>query len=208
MENGEMFIDTRIRPAMTDLVDMDYIHNQGAQIEFWDIRGRYYPQPNRFNLEKFDILDIVSIAPRDDFFKPLSWKFNTGIHRKPMAGGKNKLYYRLNAGGGLAARLPYLGLCYAMIESEADYGGRLEDNFAFGAGGETGTIITLNPLWKAHLYGRALRFVLGDSHADYSAGMAASFKISKNNQVSFELTWGKSHAKSRTQAELLWHYYY
>jgi len=34
IENGNPFIDTRIRPAMTDLVDMDYIHNQGAQIEF------------------------------------------------------------------------------------------------------------------------------------------------------------------------------
>jgi len=72
------------------------------------VRGRYYPDNNRYALEKFDVLDIVSIAPQDDFFKPFSWKFNTGIHRKPMADGEDKLYYRLNAGAGLAAKYPYL----------------------------------------------------------------------------------------------------
>jgi hypothetical protein len=208
IENGDAFIDTRIRPAMTDLVDMDYIHNQGAQIEFWDIRGRYYPEDRRFALEKFDALDIVSIAPRDVFFKPYSWKFNTGVHRKPMADGEDKLYYRINAGGGLAANFPYLGLCYAMVESEADAGGRLEDNFALGAGGEIGTVLTLTPCWKAHLYGRAMRFALGDSHADYSAGLTHNFRVTQNNQVSLELVWEKSHTKSVSQAVLLWHYYY
>ncbi len=208
IENGDAFMDTRIRPAMTDLVDMDYIHNQGAQIEFWDIRGRYYPEDRRFALEKFDALDIVSIAPRDVFFKPYSWKFNTGVHRKPMADGKDKLYYRINAGGGLASPFPFLGLCYAMVESEADAGGRLEDNFALGAGGETGTVLTLTPCWKSHLYGRAVRFALGDAHADYSAGWIHNFRLTQNNQVSLEFSWEKSHAKSVSLMELMWHLYY
>ncbi len=208
VENGDAFIDTLIRPAMTDLVDMDYIHNQGAQIEFWDIRGRYYPEDTRYALEKFDILDIVSIAPRDVFFKPYSWKFNTGVHRKTMADGEDKLYYRINAGGGLASPFPYIGLCYAMVESEADVGGRLEDNFAIGGGGETGTVLMLTPCWKTHLYGRAVRFALGDAHADYSAGLIHNFRVTQNNQVSLELVWEKSRAKSLSQAELLWHYYY
>jgi len=208
IENGDPFIDTRIRPAMTDLVDMDYIQNQGAQIEFCDVRGRYYPEDDRFALEKFDVLDIVSICPRDEFFKPFSWKFNTGLHRKPMEDGENKLYYRLNAGGGLGERYPYLGLCYAMVESEADAGGRLDDNYALGAGGEAGTIFTLSPLWKARLYGRAVRFALGDSHADYSAGLVNNLRVTQNNQVSLELAWEKSHAKSISQMEMLWHFYY
>ncbi len=207
-ENKGPFLDTRIRPAMTDLVDMDYIHNQGAQIEFWDIRGRYYPKDKRYALGQFDILDIVSIAPRDVFFKPYSWKFNTGIHRKIMADGKDKLYYRLNAGAGLAAQFSYIGMCYAMAESEADFSGRLEDNFALGAGGEAGTVLTLAPCWKAHLYGRALRFVLGGTHADYSSGVIHNFRLTQNNQVSFDFGWEKSHATSTTQAEILWHWYY
>jgi hypothetical protein len=208
VENGDTFIDTRIRPAMTDLVDMDYIQNQGAQIEFWDIRGRYYPEDDRFALEKFDIIDIVSIVPRDAFFKPFSWKFNTGVHRKPMADGKDKLYYRVNAGGGLASKIPFLGLCYAMVESEADVGGRLENNFALGAGGETGTVLTLTPWWKSHFYGRAIRFALGDEHADYSTGWLHNFRLTQNNHISLELAWEKSHARSTSQAEIIWHWYY
>jgi hypothetical protein len=208
VENGHAFIDTRIRPAMTDLVDMDYIQNQGAQIEFWDIRGRYYPEDGRYALEKFDILDIVSITPRDVFFKPYSWKFNTGVHRKIMADGEDKLYYRLNAGGGMAARFPYLGLCYAMVEAETDAGGRLEDNFAAGGGGEAGTVITLTSCWKTHLYSRAVRFALGDAHADYSAGWLHNFRLTQNNQVSLDLAWEKSHTRSTSHAELLWHWYY
>ena len=40
----------------------------------------------------------------------------------------------------MASRNPYLGLCYAMIEPEADISGALENNFAIGTGGESGTI--------------------------------------------------------------------
>jgi len=31
------------------------------------------------------------------------------------------------------------------------------ENYALGAGGESGTVLTINPCWKAHLYGRAIR---------------------------------------------------
>jgi len=208
ISNRDDFFDIRWRPVFTDLLDMDYIHHQGAQIEFVDLRCRYYPEKHRFALEQVDFIDIVSISPRDSFFKPFSWKFNTGFQRKPMPDKKESLFYRIDAGGGLAARYPYLGLSYAMAEAAIDIGGAMPDNFAVGAGGEIGTIRKILPNWKIRLYIRMLRFAIGDTHAAYGAGWNHNIKLSRNHQMNVEFEWDKIRAISDTRAAVLWHWYY
>ncbi|MGM0453480.1 MAG: DUF4105 domain-containing protein [Thermodesulfobacteriota bacterium] len=207
IQSGDVFYELRFRPALTDLTDMDYMHDQGAQLEFGDLRTRYYPESARLTLQQFDIVDIVSVSPMDAIFKPLSWKVNAGWHRKPMAQDSDASYFRLNGGPGVAARLPWLGLGYAMAESELDIGGDLETDYAIGAGASIGTIFAVGPACKIHLYGRGLGFFAGDGHADYSAGGISNFRIDTNHHLALEGRF-EDAGTSRYEVQATWHWFF
>jgi len=207
LRSGDLFYELRFRPALTDLTDMDYVHNQGAQIEFGDLRTRYYPESGRLTLEQFDIVDIVSVAPMDAIFKPLSWKFNTGWHRKPLANDGDASYYRVNAGAGVSARVSWLGMCYAMAEAELAVGGDLESDYALGSGASLGTIFSLGPASKFHLYGQGLGFFAGDTHAEYTAGASGNFRVSPNNHLSVAAEY-KDAGKAHYEVLTAWHLFF
>lgn len=207
MESGDLFYEIRFRPALTDLTDMDYIPGQGAQLEFFDLRSRYYTEDRRLLLQQADVVDIVSISPRSAFFKPLSWKANTGWHRKPLENDKNALYYRLNGGVGMAGRYGDAGIFYGMAESELNISGDLDKDYAVGAGASLGTIFPIGRFFKLHLYGRALGFFMGDTHADYTAAAVGNFKLDTNHHLSVAARRADAGAERYT-VSATWHWFF
>ncbi|MEW6079767.1 MAG: DUF4105 domain-containing protein [Thermodesulfobacteriota bacterium] len=205
---GDVFGEVRYRPAFTDVLDMDHFQNQGAQIEFIDARLRYFAASGRLKLQQMDIIDIISIPGRDDFFKPLSWKVDTGFHRKPMADGDESLYYRLNGGTGLAAELPVSGITYAMVTAEADVSGAMEKNYAMGPGATCGLIKTITPEVKMHLYGEIKGFALGDTHTEQALAFSNNLKVSKNNHLAVELKWSHVRQWAGIEASGVWHVFF
>ncbi|MFZ5563931.1 MAG: DUF4105 domain-containing protein [Thermodesulfobacteriota bacterium] len=206
--DGEGFAELRFRPAFTDLLDMDYIHNQGAQIEFGDARLRYSLSGHSFRLQQLDIIDIISISGRDAFFKPLSWKVDTGFHRKTMENGQASLYYRLNTGTGVAFDLPVTGLVYAMVDGEVDLSGALNESYALGPGLALGMVKTVAPFWKAHLRGGVKWFVAGDDHVERTVGFSNNFRVSKNHQVSVEVECERVRHETDTEVSGVWHIFF
>jgi hypothetical protein len=45
-----------------------------------------HKEQGTFQLQRLDVLEITSLAPRDAFFKPLSWRVNAGWERQWTAG--------------------------------------------------------------------------------------------------------------------------
>ncbi|MFO7839355.1 MAG: DUF4105 domain-containing protein, partial [Desulfosalsimonadaceae bacterium] len=207
VKNGDAFYELGLRPALTDLTDTDYIHNQGAQIEFFDLRTRYYPESERLTLEQFDLVDIVSIVPVSAFSRPLSWKFNTGWQRKPLKTDDDASCYRVNGGAGLAGELFPAGLCYAMAEAELDISGDLAADYALGGGAAAGTVITAGDACKIHLYGRAMRFFAGGLHTEYTAGAVGNFRVSTNNHISLAASHEDAGSKS-WEVSAAWHWFF
>jgi len=208
LRDGNAFCELRFRPAFTDLLDMDYIHQQGAQIEFGDARLRYFFSNHRFQLQQIDIIDIISISGRDAFFKPLSWKVDTGFHRKPIDSREGSLFYRLNTGTGLAVDYPFLGLSYAMVTGEVDFTGALKENFALGPGLICGMVKKVAPFLKSHLYGEVKWFMTGDSHTESAIAFSNNLKVSKNNHFSVELKWEHVRHWESMEASGVWHFFF
>lgn len=181
------FYEIGYRPAFSDLVDTDLGYNQGTQIEFCDARVRYYPTKERFSLDHLDVIDIVSISPRDAFFTPLSWKVSTGVYQEITADGEESTLYKLNTGAGVAYYYDTLGLSYLFLEPELQYGTGLEENFALGGGISMGIIKTVTHKWKLHFHGKYASFRLGDIHNTARLSLTQHFIIQKNCGIQIKL---------------------
>jgi len=206
--DGDMFQEVAFRPAFTDLLDMDYIHDKGAQIEFFNGKLRFYPSKHKFYLQKLNLVDIVSIAPRDELFNPFSWKFNTGFKRKQIEANDNTLLYHINTGAGISVEDSDLGLCYAMLEPELNIGGALENNYALGGGVSCGVLKQIGSFWRIHAFGRNIWFIIGDDHQSGSLEFSNNFKVSQNNHLSLELKREKNWRNYTSQVLMLWHYFF
>jgi hypothetical protein len=180
---------------------------EGSQIVFAETAARYY-DGGQVRLEHFNFIDIVSIAPRDDFFSPRSWKVTTGLLQKRGPGDEERLTYQLNPGVGLANKNTVFGLVYALAETNLMAGGIFRNNFALGIGVQAGVLKSFTNAWKVHLSAESMFFELGDSFQDYRLAAVQSVTLSPNNSLELFLSWEKSFNNESSEAKCSWHHYF
>ncbi len=181
----EFYQELRIRPAYHDLLDASPGFEPGSEIVFLEATARYYPRLEEVQLDRLEAIGITSIAPRNEFFKHTSWKVETGLLRRTTKGGGRNLVYRLDTGFGRAVE-NFLGIPYAMIESEIQVGGALDGNWSWGGGASAGMIKSVASWWNLHVLGRAMFFRLGEDGDRFSVSMGNGFRLSRNGTLSIE----------------------
>jgi hypothetical protein len=182
------FQEIRFRPANHDLLDNDNGYEQGAQIEFLDTSLRYYFSKNQLKIDYIDLVDIVSITPRDRFFRPFSWKIATGFQQKLMADENEALVAYFGGGGGVAYNMGFLGLWYTMAVGEINLGGELQGDCAVGLGIKTGIIKTVGDNLKCHFYVHDTAYGMGDRHNEFEGALAASYSLANNTAVGAKIS--------------------
>jgi hypothetical protein len=214
VRDDEVYVEVRARPSFHDLLDPQGGFTEGAQIELMDVALRYYPEREAVELHELTLVDIVSLAPRDGFFRPVSWRLRTGLEsallpRRGSGGLSDGKLWRTGGGAGLAAR-PWPGaLAYAFAEGSLDFGGRLHRDFALGAGASAGLLLgDEDDLWRAHLRVAVARYVAGDARTAWSAGVDQRLRLTRNTAL--ELSAGAEHDFGRTwlDAGLSWNVYF
>lgn len=105
---GQAYGELSLRSNYHDLTDPWPGYRQGAQIKFLDASLRYY-EDRRLRLERFELISIRSLSPRDEFFTPLSWGVEAGARRRldrrnrPLLGYlTGEAGWSRELGGGLA----------------------------------------------------------------------------------------------------------
>jgi hypothetical protein len=195
------------RPAYHDLMDPAEGYVEGAQINFFDLRARYYPGDKSVKLQSWRLLDILSLAPRDRFFSPVSWKVVVGPERVIMRDGTDRLAFRANPGGGAAYKSGKT-IAYVMLESDLQLSNVLEDRFAFGVGPSIGVYMNLTKDWKVNVAGQGLFYIVGDEHRSLRASLRQSYKIGTNNAVELSAAREKTFDHYGTDIKLGWCRYF
>ena len=91
----------------------------GAQINLGQLTLRSDPR-QAVKLERLDLVDIFSLSPRDEFFRPWSWRIRTGLERQPT-GARDELVAHVDGGAGQAWS-PWSGnLSYMLVTARAEY---------------------------------------------------------------------------------------
>ncbi len=202
VRDNDSFLEVNLRPAYHSLMDSDRGYVEGSQIIFTGFGFRYYFEREQLKLQNIDLIDIVSLSPRDDFFKPLSWMVRTGLRQRLSEDDADHLVYDLTTGAGFAWKTPLIGLFYVMAEAEADVGGVSEEHWAIGAGGAAGVIRDLGNKLKIHFYGRDIYYALGDSHNSLELSLQMNFAYGTNTGVTAGVTWRKAYSVNDTESSV------
>jgi len=182
------FTELNFRPAYHDLFDPEEGYVPGSQLNLFEITTRYYETTDSLVLDRFRLIDILALAPRELCLKPISWKANTGFDMEIMPDGSDHLLYRLNTGAGVAYRNQKIGFLYGMLETDLELTDEFQDSFAFGAGFSLGIKGYLNDSWTINVQGQVLEYFLGDSHRSYRGIISQHLTVAPNIAVSMSFS--------------------
>lgn len=208
MHRGELFGELTVRPEFHALLDPDQGYLPGAQIKFMDTVVRYGAESERYYLKSLHIIDIVSISPRDRFFKPLSWKVNTGFDREMLRDGKEHIIYRLNTGGGFSYASPFGGIWFLLSELDINAGPELRAFVAAAPGLSIGMTEQLSSNFKFILNLSGFWYAIGDDRTSVKASLGMNQRISQNNSLSLETSHEYMNRHQISEVALRWNYYY
>ena len=208
-DGQSIYQSLHLRPAYHDLLDPQVGYVQGAQINFLDLSLRHEIDSFGLKLDNFKVIDIISLSPRNRFFQPLSWKFNTGLVRRPLTDNKQPLVYRTQGGVGFSYQPTTHLLGYAFLETDLDIGGTLNENYALGIGGNIGLFLDIGSNWRGQMYALIQQFELGHTQTVREFGLEQRLTLTQNNAL--RLRWSyHSFAEDEafSQIEFSWHWYF
>jgi hypothetical protein len=186
--DGRPFLEIAYRPAYHSLEDPAKGFNDGSQIVFSEAAVRWTPGDEKVRLQRLDLIDIVSLAPRDAFFRPISWKVQTGFATRDFPGDVESLVYALNPGGGFAWKVSPLGIVSLLAETDLAVSGRYDRSFAFGMGGSAGIARQVSDRWGVLARARYVHGVLGDREQGrrFTASLKLPVRLSRNRSLVLE----------------------
>ncbi len=184
---GQNFQELQARAAYHDILDPTGGYVRGAQIEFFDLRVRHY-ESSSARVEKFTLVDILSLSPRDDFFHPWSWKIAGGWQRMFAADGSEPLAFGVDGGtGGAWSSAGGSILAYLLLDGSARINGSLDGGYALGVGASLGALFDAGPGWRLHGYARELRYFLGQLDTPWEFGLQQGLSITRDVALRLDL---------------------
>jgi len=210
--DGLNFVELRARPAYHNLMDPEAGYVPGAQTEFFDLAVRDYSGGVGSRVEEFTPLRIVSIAPRNEFFQPLSWKIDVGWNRRRLANGAEPLVFGMSGGAGLAWTVPDTlrskTMVYAFLESTLQANTRLENNYALGIGPSLGALVDLSGRWRAEVYVSEQSFLAGDTDTAWTAGLRQRYTLDRDWALRLDISREHEEKQSWNTVLLSLHHYF
>lgn len=207
-ENRRHFIEITGGPAYHDILDPEGGFTHNSKVNILNAAARYYPESNHAELERFDLVDVMSLSSWNRLLHPVSWKAGLGIERKQLTDSKRLLLGRFNGGFGIGHDFSRQTSAYAFAEGKVE----LSDHFAYvaapGVGPRIGIIHDVTERWRTELSFLWQFFFLHEQRHDYEAVMANRFTITRQSIAGLDLEWKREFGNSFPGIKVYWQYYF
>lgn len=202
-EDGREFATVGLRLSLHSLDDNRDGFPVGAQINLGnlDLRVR---DDGQVDLQRFDVIDILSLSPRDRFFKPWSWSVLTGAERQ-WTGGRERRVAHATAGfvatAALGARTRLFGLGTVRLE----YNTGFRDPVQPALGLRTGLLTGAGALtWLAEA--TAEQFANGERRGGVK--LAQTVRLARQHALQAEALWRDQAPEAEFAIGLRYLYHY
>ncbi len=205
---GSWFTELEWRAAYHDITDLDEGYVRGAQINFMDLSFRYYFEEDAVRLHRWHVIDILSLSPWNDIFKPISWKVNAGVEEILLSDGRDHPVARLNVGGGITGEAGRTGRIYLLAETDLQASTRLEKDYSLGLGGTAGLMTNVTKDWKVNVWVQGLFYGAGDEHRTFTAGLQSNYRFTTNTSLSLDILRELTYNHYQTDITMRMNWYY
>lgn len=194
------------RQSVHHLMDPDEGYNLNSQIIFGNISARYYYDEKKPILQRFDIIDIISLPQSDAFFTSPCYEFKTGFIQNTV-NEEDLLSYWIKGASGLSTLLGEHVQVYLLGGMKFYFAPEYSGNTDFHAGGETGMLVALGP-WKGHFYGNYYYVPAGFERHTAAAGISQRLKITTNVSVMADYSYNLNMDNTWHEASLNFNFYF
>ncbi|MGQ0547736.1 MAG: Lnb N-terminal periplasmic domain-containing protein [Betaproteobacteria bacterium] len=191
---GRDFGELRVRPTYHDTLDPVEGYVPGAQTEFVHFTFRH-DRSGGTQLESLVPIELLSLSPRDEFFRSWSWKASAGWRRSLIRDGTRPLQVAADLGAG-AAWGSGSRMAYAMLEGALRVHSRLDDGHALGAGASAGLLFDAGPRLRLHAYARGLKYFFGENDTPGAVGLESRFTLGRDLALRFDLARQREAGRS------------
>ncbi len=143
------FTELQFRTAYHDLADPWAGYRRGTQVDFLDGSVRYDHDRDRWDVERLEVIEIWSLAPRNAFLRPVSWKIGGGLTRYPLLNGEERpLVGEIQGGAGFAYGVDKREslVIYGMLDGQLIASHHTDSNIRLGAGPRIGLVFGGGPV--------------------------------------------------------------
>lgn len=204
--NNDAYEELAFRGVYHDLLDPEPGYTPDAQIEAISVGLRHYHHRDQTRLERFGLLNMVSLSPMDSLFLAPSWKLNLGmntIKHKACDLCSNGV-----AGGGIGAafetRWFRREVYFGFAEVEANYSRAYDERHRIGGGGTVGVLADLTERWKIMASSTYLKYPIGDRSDDWRWSIGQRYTLSQNLALRLEY----HHRDHDNDVQFLLHAYF
>ncbi len=178
----EPFTEVSYRPAYHDLLAKDTGYSKDSQILFFDLRVRYYHDTEKFRIDSFKLLDIISLTPYDSLLKKKSWKLSIGVDTIKDEECNLCNAFKVNYGIGLTYKPSYFSpiLLYSLIDFDGELSSHLDEYYRAGGGVTMAVLLDISDHWRLQILGDYLNFPLGHESDYYKISIDQRYSISRN----------------------------
>ncbi len=180
--DGEFFSEASFRLAFHELLDPEYGYTPDSQIEALGISLRHYGHSDHTRIERFTLLDILSLSPIDSLFIRPSWKINTGLDTVDHNHCRFCRIGTTTGGIGIAVESAWLKreVYFGFTELATEYGRVFEQGYRIGGGATLGTLIDVTERWKVSLSATFLNFPIGERSHDWRISGQQRLTLTRN----------------------------
>lgn len=197
-QNDDEFLDLGFRIAYHEIMDLPDGFIRGGQIEMGSLMLRALNTTElnssgdeeeniKLQLQKFSIINILSLGSRDNFQQPISWRVNVGLDRFLLEG--SDLFAHLDVAGGYSYDMGFqqqdFGQVYGLLEARLKASGQFEEDYQLSAGAQLGWLYQ-GSQWQMSTYASYLPAVLGEEFDYTDVSVSLGRKLSRNLQVRLE----------------------
>jgi hypothetical protein len=185
---GEFFNEANFRLAFHDLLDPEYGYTPGAQIQALGVTLRHYSRSDHTRIEKFTLLDILSLSPVDALFASPSWKINAALDTIQHHNCNFCRTGNLNVGIGLTRESSWLNreVYFGFAEFATELGRVFHGNHRVGGGLTVGAMADITDRWKLAVSGSYLNFPLGDKSDEWRLAAQQRYTLKRNLALRFD----------------------
>ncbi len=180
--NDELFEHIDIRAVYHDLLDPNPGYTPDSQVELGALSLRHYHGRNQFRIEQFTLVNVLSLAPIDSWFRSPSWKISIEMNTVKTRSCDlcSNGHFNVGAGGALETHFFQREVFFLMGEMDANVSGAYDENHRVGGGVSGGVVANVTDNWKWLASGGYLGYLIGDRSDDIKFSVGQRWTFAKN----------------------------